>query len=151
MPLWHVYHPPGTYTPQQKQQLADDIAGFYTGRGLPKFYVVTLFHEIDASSFYVGGEPSRNAVRFVIEHIARHAEDPAGRKRTGEALARLLAPHTKDRGLYYEFHVDETPRDLWMTDGIAPPPSGSEAERHWVRENRPIPYGPDGERPPTAS
>jgi phenylpyruvate tautomerase PptA (4-oxalocrotonate tautomerase family) len=140
MPLLHIYHPPGTYTPEQKQQLADDITGFYTHRGLPKFYVVVLFHEIDASSFYIGGEPSTNAVRIVIEHIARHATDPAGRKEISEALARLLAPHTKDRGLYYEFHVDETPRDLWMIDGIAPPPSRSEAEQRWVQENHPTPY-----------
>ncbi|MFB7113044.1 tautomerase family protein [Streptomyces sp. NPDC056190] len=41
---------------------------------------------------------------------------------------------------YCEFHVDETPRDLWMTDGIAPPPPGSEAEKLWVQENRPVPY-----------
>ncbi|MBV6700185.1 tautomerase family protein [Kitasatospora aureofaciens] len=140
MPLWHVYHPPGTYTPQQKQQLAADITGFYTRFGLPKFYVVTLFHEVDASSFYVGDEPSRNAVRIVVEHIARHTDEPVLRKRTGEVLAELLAPHTKDRGLYCEFHIDETPRDLWMIDGIAPPPSHSEAERRWAEENRPTPY-----------
>lgn len=139
MPLWHVYHPPGTYTPQQKQQFADDITSFYTRIGLPKFYVVTLFHEIDASSFFVGGEPSQNAVRIVVEHIAVQS-DSAGRKRIRETLARLLAPHTKDRGLYYEFHVDETPRDLWMTDGIHPPPYQSEAEKRWAAENRPIPY-----------
>lgn len=140
MPLWHVYHPPGTYTPQQKQQLADDITGLYTRVGLPKFYVVTLFHEIDGTSFYIGGEPTTKAVRIVVEHIARHTDDPVRRERTSEALARMLAPHTTERGLYCEFHIDETPRDLWMTDGIAPPPSDSEAEKLWVRENRPIPY-----------
>ncbi|WP_344640457.1 tautomerase family protein [Kitasatospora cystarginea] len=53
---------------------------------------------------------------------------------------RGIAPHTTERGLYCEFHVDETPRDLWMTDGVAPPPSGSEAEKLWVQENRPVPY-----------
>ncbi|MGI5239282.1 tautomerase family protein [Dactylosporangium sp. CA-139066] len=57
-----------------------------------------------------------------------------------EGLSRLLAPHTVDRGLYYEFHIDETPRDLWMINGLWPPASGSEAEQLWVRENRPVPY-----------
>ncbi|MEV7929970.1 MULTISPECIES: tautomerase family protein [unclassified Kitasatospora] len=140
MPLWHVYHPPGTYTPGQKQQLAADITGFYTRFGLPKFYVMTLFHEIGADSFHVGDQPAHDAVRIVVEHIARHTEDPDLRKRTREALAALLAPHTTGRGLYCEFHIDETPRDLWMINGIAPPPSQSEAEQLWARENRPIPY-----------
>ncbi|MHC3474433.1 tautomerase family protein [Streptomyces sp. 7R007] len=140
MPLWHIHHPPGAYTPQQKQQLAEDVTGFYTRIGLPKFYVITLFHEIDENSFYVGGEPSRTSVRIVIEHIARHSKDPAIRRLTGENLARLLAPHTTERGLYCEFHIDETPQDLWMMDGMAPPPAQSETERLWARENRPIPY-----------
>ncbi|MFD8085947.1 tautomerase family protein [Kitasatospora sp. NPDC059722] len=140
MPLWHVYHPPGTYTPQQKKQLADDITGFYTGFGLPPFYVMTLFHEVAADSFYVGGEPAPDAVRIVVEHIARHMDDPDQRRRTRERLSALLAPHTKDRGLYCEFHIDETPRDLWMIDGFAPPPTGSEAEERWVKENRPSAY-----------
>ncbi|MEU3572312.1 tautomerase family protein [Kitasatospora sp. NPDC036755] len=140
MPLWHVYHPPGTYTPEQKRRLAVDVTGFYTRIGLPRFYVMTLFHEIAADSFHVGGEPSGTAVRIVVEHIARHNGDPQARRHTREALAALLAPHTSERGLYCEFHIDETPQDLWMTDGIAPPPPRSEAEQAWARENRPIPY-----------
>ncbi|MGW1887406.1 tautomerase family protein [Streptomyces sp. NPDC001970] len=139
MPLWHIYHPPGTYTEQQKKQFAEDVTGLYSRVGLPKFYVVTLFHEIDETSFYIGGERSPSAVRVVIEHIARHTEDAALRKKTGKVLARLLAPHTTDRGLYCEFHVDETPRDLWMTDGIAPPPPESEAEKIWVQGEPPGP------------
>lgn len=140
MPLWHIYHPAGIYTAEQKQALAADVTALYARVGLPKFYAVTLFHEVDESSFYVGGEPRRDAVRVVIEHLARQPEDPDIRRRTGEALARLLAPYTSERGLYYEFHIDETPRDLWMTDGIWPPPAESEAERRWARENRPSPY-----------
>ncbi|MGY4921918.1 tautomerase family protein [Streptomyces sp. 900105755] len=51
----------------------------------------------------------------------------------------MVAFHTTERDLYCEFHIDETPRDLWRTDGIAPPLSKSEAEKLWVQENRPIP------------
>ncbi|MEV7603007.1 tautomerase family protein [Kitasatospora sp. NPDC089797] len=140
MPLWHVYHPPGAYTPPQKKQLADDVTGFYTRFGLPRFYVMVLFHQVEADSFLVGGEPAPDAVRIVVEHIARHTEDPELRRRTRERLAELLAPHTTDRGLYCEFHIDETPQDLWMIDGLTPPPPQSEAERRWARENRPSPY-----------
>jgi phenylpyruvate tautomerase PptA (4-oxalocrotonate tautomerase family) len=140
MPFWNVYHPVGAYTARQKQEFAADVTAFYARAGLPKFYVVTLFHEIPESSFLVGGEPSNTIVRIVIDHIARHKEDPAARKQIGERLSRLLAPHTRDRGLYCEFHVDETPRDLWMIEGLWPPASGSEAEQLWARENRPVPY-----------
>jgi phenylpyruvate tautomerase PptA (4-oxalocrotonate tautomerase family) len=140
MPLWHVYHPADTYSAAQKQQFASDITDFYARVGLPKFYVVTLFHEVDEASFLIGGRPSKAAVRVVIEHIARHSNDPAIRRQTGDALTRLLAPHTTDRGLYYEFHIDETPRDLWMINGLWPPPSPSETEQLWARENRPVPY-----------
>jgi phenylpyruvate tautomerase PptA (4-oxalocrotonate tautomerase family) len=140
MPLWHIYHPPGAYTPQQKQQFADDITGLYTRVGLPRFYVVALFHGVDQASFYIGGKPSKTAVRIVVEHIALKMEDPARRIQNREAIARLVAPHTTERDLYCEFHIDETPRDLWMMDGIAPPPFKSEAEKLWVQENRPIPY-----------
>lgn len=137
MPLWHVYHPVDAYSAEQKRQFAADVTEFYTRAGLPKFYVVTLFHDIPESSFLVGGEPSDNTVRVVIEHIARHLTDPDRRRKSAEALNRLLAPHTLDRGLHCEFHIDETPRDQWMIDGMWPPPAGSEAERLWVSENRP--------------
>ncbi|MFG1949360.1 tautomerase family protein [Nonomuraea sp. NPDC048826] len=140
MPLWHVYHPPGAYSEQEKEKFAEDATGFYARFGLPRFYVVTLFHEVARGSFLVGGRPADDAVRVVIEHIARHAEDPGLRDRMNEALGRLLARHTLDRGLHCEFHVDETPRDLWMIDGLRPPPTGSDAEERWARENRPSPY-----------
>lgn len=140
MPLWNVYHPVGAYTDRQKQELAADITAFYAGKGLPKFYVVTLFHEIDESSFLVGGAPTSTTVRIMIDHIARHQPDAAARKDVAESLSRLLAPHTWDRGLNCEFHIDETPRDLWTINGLFPPASGSEADQLWVRENRPVPY-----------
>ncbi|MFJ3762786.1 tautomerase family protein [Streptomyces sp. NPDC090080] len=141
MPLWHIYHPPGAYTSEQKQHFAADVTGFYTGIGLPAFYAVIVFHEVEAESFFIGGKPAAHAVRIVVEHIARHSNhDPALSRKTAEALAAIIAPHTKDRGLSFEFHVDETPRELWMTDGVWPPPARSEAERIWARENRPLPY-----------
>ncbi|AQZ62619.1 unnamed protein product [[Actinomadura] parvosata subsp. kistnae] len=140
MPLWHVHHPAGVFTEEQKQSFAQDVTDFYTRFGLPGFYVVVLFHEVAPASFLVGGRPSSDTVRVVIEHIARHTDDPGLRERMNQALGRLLARHTQERGLHCEFHVDETPRDLWMIDGLAPPPTGSEAERLWARENRPVPY-----------
>ena len=140
MPLWQVYHPVGAYSEEQKRGFAEDVTQFYARFGLPKFYVVTLFHEVPRASFLVGGVPSDDTVRVVIEHIARHAEDSGLRERMSEALGRLLAAHTGDRGLHCEFHIDETPRDQWMIDGLRPPPTGSKAEQLWAQDNRPVPY-----------
>lgn len=140
MPLWHVYHPVGAYSPDDKQAFAADVTALYTSFGLPPFYVVTLFHEVEAASFLVGGTASGASVRIVIEHIARHVSDPDQRRRTAAAIGALITPYTTDRDLSVEYHVDETPRDLWMMNGLFPPPSGSDAEKLWARENRPVPY-----------
>jgi hypothetical protein len=102
--------------------------------------VVTLFHEVDRGSFYIGGEPADDAVRIAIDHVARHLADPAERESFRQRIDAVVQPFTAAKGLRWEFHVDETPRDLWMINGLAPPPSGSDAERLWAKENRPIPY-----------
>jgi hypothetical protein len=52
-----------------------------------------------------------------------------------------LKPFISDREeLEWEMHISETPRDLWSIQGILPPPTGSEAEKKWVSENRPTPW-----------
>ena len=140
MPIWNVYHPVGAYTEQEKREFAGRVTSNYEARGLPRFYVVTLFHEVDRGSFYVGGEPVDDCVRVAIDHIARHYEDPAKRKSARQRINALIEPFAAGKGLRWEFHIDETPRDLWMINGLAPPPLGSDAERLWAKENRAIPY-----------
>jgi hypothetical protein len=44
------------------------------------------------------------------------------------------------RGLFWEFHVDETPRAYWSIEGFRPPPSGSEVKKRWESEDRPSAY-----------
>ena len=140
MPLWTVHHPTGTYTPAQKRDFATDITGIYTGIGLPAFYVVVAFTEHEPSSLLIGGEPASQAVRIVIDHIAVHQDGVDGMRRTAHRIDTVIARHTRDRGLYSEFHVDETPRELWVVDGHEPPPFGSSAEAAWARQNRPSTY-----------
>jgi phenylpyruvate tautomerase PptA (4-oxalocrotonate tautomerase family) len=140
MPLWNVYYPVGAYSEEEKREFADRVTGLYAARGLPRFYVVTLFHEMDRGSFYVGGEPVADRVRVAIDHIARHTEDPAGRESVRDRLGAVIQSFATSKGLRWEFHADETPRDLWMIDGLVPPPTGSDAEKLWAKENRPIPY-----------
>ena len=49
------------------------------------------------------------------------------------------APEQHD-GLHWEFHVDETSEDLWMINGLVPPPGRSEAEKAWARANAATAY-----------
>ncbi|MFC5064799.1 tautomerase family protein [Actinomycetospora atypica] len=140
MPLWSIHHSPGLYTAEDKRNFANDVTGIYTRIGLPPFYVVVAFHEVDPENLFVGGESTDAAVRVVIEHIARHTEAPEDRRRIGDTITRVVAPYTTDRGLHTEFHVDETPRDLWMINGMWPPPAGSDGEKLWAEENATVPY-----------
>lgn len=139
MPLWNLYHPPGVWSAEDKKQLAEEVTALYTPFGLPKFYVVTLFHEVGPDSFLVGGEPRSASVRIQVDHIARQLEGPEMRAAAMAAANEVLRPFTEGRGLAWEIHVDETPVDLWTIDGQVPPRGRSEQERLWAAENRPVP------------
>ena len=140
MPLWNVYHPAGAYSDEEKREFAKLATSIYESAGLPRFYVVTLFHEVGRGSFYVGGEPVDDVVRVAIDHIARHAEDPARQESVRSRVSSVIKSFATAKGLRWEFHVDNTPRDLWMINGLVPPPTGSNAEQQWAKENRAIPY-----------
>ncbi|NGN68837.1 4-oxalocrotonate tautomerase [Streptomyces sp. A7024] len=141
MPLWTVHHTPGTFTDEDKHRLATRIADHYEAAGLPRFYVMTLFHETRPEDFYVGGEPAPAGVRIAVDHIARRNPDEDSRRRTAQWIKGMLRPQLEQHpGLHWEFHVDETSRDLWMINGIVPPPEGSAAEKEWAEQNAPAPY-----------
>ena len=49
-------------------------------------------------------------------------------------------PFVAERGLRWEVHIDDTPRELWSINGLKPPAEGSGEEQRWARENRaPVP------------
>ncbi|GAA2069499.1 tautomerase family protein [Streptomyces albiaxialis] len=142
MPLWTIHHSPGIFDTDGKRRLALRIADHYEQVGLPRFYVVTLFHATPPEDFYVGGESTDAGVRISIDHIARRNPDQDSRRRTAQWINGILRPHLTGRhpALHWEFHVDETSDDLWMINGIAPPPAGSEAEKTWAATNWASPY-----------
>jgi phenylpyruvate tautomerase PptA (4-oxalocrotonate tautomerase family) len=136
MPLWTIHHTPGIFSDDQKRDLASRIADHYEKAGLPRFYVITIFNETRPEDFYVGGEPTPVGVRVVIEHIARHSTDKSSRQRIAQWINGILSPFVdRHPDLHWEFHVDETSEELWMINGIVPPPGGSEAEKAWSRAN----------------
>jgi hypothetical protein len=144
MPLWLIFHPPGTFEDaSSKQALAKDVMKIYTGIGLPPFYVVVNFIKLPTEDIWVGGErrTENPFIRIAIEHIAVRIEnEDHAYKRTTDAIEKVLKPHVADKGYDWEFHIDETERRLWRINGMIPPPFGSEIGQLWATENRPSLY-----------
>ncbi|MFK0181621.1 tautomerase family protein [Streptomyces xanthochromogenes] len=136
MPMWNIHHTPGVFGAVEKQRLASDITDHYEKVGLPRFYVVTLFQQVRCEDFYVGGRPIELGVRIAVDHIARRNADEEARRRTAQWVKGMLQPHlARHDGLHWEFHVDETSSELWMINGLVPPPPFSDAERRWAVMN----------------
>jgi phenylpyruvate tautomerase PptA (4-oxalocrotonate tautomerase family) len=140
MPLWKIYHPAGAWTPEEKKEFSDAITRVYAGAPLPRFYVVVIFEEVAADSFYVGGEPRDRFVRIQADQMARSLPGPILREWWVNRLDEVIAPWVRDRGYDWELNITEPPPDLWSVQGLIPPPSDSAAERRWVRENKASPY-----------
>jgi phenylpyruvate tautomerase PptA (4-oxalocrotonate tautomerase family) len=138
MPMWKVYYSDGAYTDEDKKEFAEAITGLYTQYNLPAFYVTTLFHELEADMFYVGGEQASGYIRIWVDHIARRIPDEYNRFWM-DAVNKMIAPFTAERGHRWEVHIDNTPMDLWTIDGFYPPPADSDEEKRWARDNRPSP------------
>lgn len=142
MPYWKIYAPEGTYSTEDKRAMSKAITDIYVEFAeLPRFYVVVLFEPRPADTIWVGGEPANNFVRIVIDHIARQVDTPELKFMTMEAVEAAIEPFVKDRGLDWEVHIDETPLELWRTQGMTPPPAESDGERLWAAENRAVPWG----------
>lgn len=143
MPVWHIHHHPSTFTAAQKESLASAIADWYHHRrGLPRFYVVVLFHPSD--TIFRGGKlAGENFVRFEMVHIARESavDDRPKAEAVQEQWAQdIFQRHIVDRGLEWEYSYANTPRLFWRVDGLVPPEADTEGEKLWLREDRAVPY-----------
>ena len=147
MPLWQVFHPKDAYTPRDKEAFSKRITAIYTHAPLPEFYVVVIFHETLADSFYVGGKPRTDFVRFKIDQMARTLPNQIYKEWWMRRVEVAIAPFVTDRGFESEVQIDEPGRDLWTMNGIAPPPFESIAEKRWVKENKVVPYTEDEKMP----
>ncbi|MDX3452055.1 tautomerase family protein [Streptomyces sp. ME02-8801-2C] len=141
MPYWEIFAPENAYTPEDREQLSERITSLYVDyANLPKFYVVILFQDVPENTMYVGGKAATNFVRIRVNHVARQMVDPELRFTCMEVIGEKLAPFVKDRGYDWEIHIDESPMDLWRTQGLVPPPPESDVEKLWAKENRAIPH-----------
>ncbi|KAF2098750.1 hypothetical protein NA57DRAFT_75988 [Rhizodiscina lignyota] len=140
MPLWRIYSNSKIFTDEQKAGISEAITKLYSF--LPAFYVNVIFIPLGDKDVFIGGKPTTNFVRITVEQIARTmapSDTEEGKTRRRGWLMMInetLKPYIIDRGLDWELHIGETPRDLWTVSGIAPPPTDSEAELKWKAENK---------------
>jgi len=157
MPLWQLFTPKNAFNKEEKADLAKRISEIYSGPTsrerlgfeLPRFYTTVVFHEIDAESFFVGGESNDKFIQIEVVHIARTNEGAAAL--LGVTVEQILAnyftsvdevlkPYIADRGYELEFHIEAAPFETWKIDSMTPPPPESPAERRWFAQNRSSSY-----------
>lgn len=146
MPQWNIAHPPGAFDPEIKKAFAKEITRIYSELGLPRFYVNVFFWECAKDDCFIGGEPTDDFVRIWIDHIALDTIDETKytmdqtRAWVGMRIGATVKPFVKDRGYRWELHIDDTPFELWIVDGIFPPRIGSDMTKTWAEANRPIAF-----------
>ncbi|KAF8508100.1 putative oxalocrotonate tautomerase [Hysterangium stoloniferum] len=137
MPLHRIYTPPGLLSSEEKATISKELTKYYTQSGLPAFYVIVLFIDVEEDNIFVGGEKRNNFVRIVSQQLARTVP-PERYQYNLDGLEAAWAPIFKPRGIDWEFHIEQHERGLWRINGFNPPPSRSEGEMIWARENRPV-------------
>ncbi|KAI9036907.1 tautomerase family protein [Aspergillus affinis] len=150
MPDWRIYHPTGTFTdPEHKEKLAEAITSMYTRSGLPAFYVVVIFIEMPPGTLYRAGVSCHTKgvkpfVRLTFSHIARHFPPGESPMRTNfmNMVHETVKPYLADKGYDWEFNGEELEREFVHINGLRIPPTGSEEEQRWFRDNKPSPWGP---------
>lgn len=142
MPMWQIYHPEGAFADEEKREVSQRITDlYYAGTPfLPRFYVTVHFHALGANALFNSGEYTNDFVSIQVDHVARQMNDPEEEKKFVQRCKEAVEPLIKKHGLRWEFYIDQTPTELWLVDGLVPPPANSPAENKWKEENRATPY-----------
>lgn len=136
MPLIRLFISPHVLSASEKKELAQSLTWIYINSKLPAFYVNVIFVEVEENSFYIGGEARANFVRIAIEHIALNFPDSGRELAYMKALDDIIVPLFTAKGLDWEYHISQTPRELWKVQSLVPPPHMSEPHQRWFAENR---------------
>ncbi|KAK0105517.1 hypothetical protein ONS95_004122 [Cadophora gregata] len=147
MPILKLYTSPGQLTDEEKQELATVLTAGYT-KSMPAFFVNIMFHELPATSFFLGGKPTSGTfIRFTAEHIAIHFnEDVARSNRYLDWVGKIFKERFEHRGWTWEVSVTESRRELWRIQGLVPPPQGSEGMRVWMEGEKAVPWEEEREK-----
>lgn len=145
MPLWDFHYTGGGLSVAEREQLSTQITKMYTSVGMPAFYVQVRFQEMTSNTLYIGGEDqsttetsSSKYAAIQIYHVARDFTSDIAKRQFLNAADKILGRVFEGKGWDWEYWVIENPRELWKTNGIFPPPTGSETEKRWAEANRPI-------------
>jgi hypothetical protein len=140
MPLWVFTHSHDTFSPSEKSELAQLLTNLYVKVLIPAFFVNVQFIELGPTDIYVGGEGRSSFSKYTsisIYHPARGFDNDASKKRFLDKVDSILTPRFQEKGMDWEYFIQESPRDLWRINGVTPPAAGSEREKEWFRLNKP--------------
>ncbi|KAL0930560.1 enzyme [Colletotrichum truncatum] len=141
MPVWIFTHSKDAFTPDEKASLASEVTQIYTRLGLPAFYVNVQFIEMPVHDFYIAGVRRSKFTLITIYHVARRFENESVKVRFLGKVDSILNPKLGAKGMDWEYFIQESPREFWKINGIIPPPTGSDMEKVWFRENKPVVAG----------
>ncbi|XRM43498.1 hypothetical protein ABZX51_006673 [Aspergillus tubingensis] len=99
--------------------------------------------ELVKGNNFDSGEGTKPFVRLTFSHIARHfppGESPM-RTRFMNKVHETLKPFIADEGYNWEVNGEELEREFVHVNGFRIPPTGSEDEKRWFRDNEPSPWG----------
>lgn len=140
MPVWIIYHSADAFSVSDKEHLAAGITKIYTDVGLPAFYVNTVFQSMPSGDIFIGEKANDRFVAVAIRHVARSIDTEDLRLLFLSRVDDILTPFMTEKGLDWEYHVIEGPRNQWKNNGIVPPETGSAEEKKWGELNRAVPY-----------
>ncbi|KAF0317092.1 hypothetical protein GQ607_015679 [Colletotrichum asianum] len=112
IPKWIFNCAAGTFTADDKKQIADGMTKIYTSVGLPAFYCHTHFIELAPENTYAGGQRQTNFTTVSIYHIARGFDNPEIEFFFFKALDDVLRPVLEPKGIEWESGIYEARREL---------------------------------------
>ncbi|KAJ7674042.1 putative oxalocrotonate tautomerase [Mycena polygramma] len=143
MPLHRFFTPKGLYSDEDKAAIAAAVTSVYVV--ILKFYVVVVFVELDAQSFFVGGKSTDRFRRIATETLCTTllyatltATNSEWKRGFMDRYEKALEPFTKGRGIDWEVQINDVDRTMWNENGMAPPLPDTEEEDIWKRENRAV-------------
>lgn len=136
MPKWVFYHTAGSFTAEEKRQIAQGMTKIYTSVGLPAFYCHTHFIGLEPENIYAGGENPPALTTIAIHHVARSLSTNELEDMFFQGLDDVLRPILKPKNMEWECAIYEGSLEYWRVNGLIPPAMGSDLEKKWFKENR---------------
>jgi hypothetical protein len=142
MPIWRIYHPDNVYTSvEERQAFSQSITSIYTAAGLPAFIGGrTTDPSLPTSAALPGSTSTAPFIRIFGSNIARKLKDASAKQSFVNRVDKAIKPWVQDKGYEWEYHFDETDRELWKISGFVPPQPSSEGEALWAKEGKALPY-----------